>query len=119
MGAADEIAPPTLDEMADLLRAVAFTLDRTETAFVASIDSRYLDHAKRDLARLSEAKKQVRAMLTRLPPEPPMSPEREQVIGNLIGAVLDKRFGDGSQEAVDEAIQAAFSASSQDPTDDR
>lgn len=106
-----EIAPPTLDEMADLLRAVAFTLDRTETAFVAFIDGRYLDHAKRDLARMSEAKKQVRAMLTRLPPEPPMSPEREQVIGNLIGAVLDKRFGDGSQEAVDEAIQAAFSGS--------
>jgi hypothetical protein len=96
--------------MADLLRTVAFTLDRTETAFVASLDPRYLNHVKRDLARLTEAKKQVRAMLTRLPPEPPMSPEREQAIGSLIGAVLDKRFGDGSQEAVDEAIQAAFSA---------
>jgi hypothetical protein len=97
--------------MAVLLRTVAFTLDRTETAFVASIDSRYLAHVKRDLARLAEAKKQVRAMLTRLPPEPPMSPEREQAIGNLIGAVLDKRFGDGSQEAVDEAIRASVTAS--------
>lgn len=105
------IAPPTPDEVAALLRTVEFTIDRTETSFVTCMDRRYVGPTtKRDLDRMDEAKRQVRAMLDRLPPEPPMTPEREASVGQFLGAVLDKRFGEGSQEAVAEALDGLMAA---------
>lgn len=106
------IVPPSDEEVADLLRRVEFAMDRAETAMVAFVDHRYIGAIVRDYERLQAVRKAVLAALDRYPPEPPMTPEREAVIGNLIGAVLDKRFGDGSQEAVTEAIQRALDSGS-------
>lgn len=93
-------------EMADLLRTVAFAIDRAGTALVALVDRRYIDVAERDYERLWEAKKRIDSALEHLPPEPPMTPEREAKIRAFIGAVLDKRFGDGTDEDVRRALDA-------------
>lgn len=98
--------PPTLEEVADLLRSVDFTLGRSRTSLVANCRPQHVGFIERDVDRLTEMMAQVKAMLDRLPPEPPMTPEREQEVGGFIAAVLDKRFGDGSQEAVDVAAKA-------------
>ena len=96
---------PTLDELADLLRSVEFALDHGRTSMVAFVDRKHVSAIERDFDRMGEVKKQVSAMLDRLPPEPPMTPEREREVGAFLAAVLDKRFGGGSQEAVDAAAK--------------
>lgn len=91
-------------EMADLLRTVAFAIDHASTAMVAFVDRRYVDAIGRDYERLQEARKRITVALGHLPPEPPMTPEREAKIGRLVAAALNKRFGDGSAEAVAAAM---------------
>lgn len=93
-------------EMADLLRTVAFAIDSASTAIVAFVDRRYVDAIGRDYDRLQEAKKRIATALEHLPPEPPMTPEREAKIGAFVGAVLNKRFGDGTDEDVKRTLDA-------------
>lgn len=101
---------PTPEEVADLLRSCDFALSRGEAALVAFVDRRYVEAIGRDFERMGQVKKQVRAMLDRLPSEPPMSPEREQAVGRMVAAALNKRFGDGTAEDVKEAVDAYFAA---------
>jgi hypothetical protein len=56
-------------------------------------------HAKRTLTWVDE-------VLAILPPPIPMTPEREAAVGRVIGAALDKRFGDGTEEDVKAAFDA-------------
>lgn len=53
-----------------------------------------------------DANHSINRMLERLPPKPPMSPDREKVVGRVVAAALNKRFGDGTQEDVDQAVDA-------------
>lgn len=103
-----ESGAPTLDEVADLLRSVEFALDHGRAAMVAVVDRRYVDAISRDFDRMGEVKKQVKAMLDRLPPEEPMTPERMEKVGAVVGAALRKRFGEGSAEELSAAIKAAW-----------
>lgn len=103
-------AADTADETASLLRSVEFALDHGRTSMVAFVDRKHVAAIERDFERMGEVKKQVSAMLDGLPPEPPMTPEREREVGAFLAAVLDKRFGDGSQEAVDKAAAAFIKA---------
>lgn len=94
---------PTLDETADLLRLVLFTLERSQTSLVAHCRPTDIDFIGRDVDRLTEMMRQVKAMLDRLPPEEPMTPERMEQVGAVVDAVLRK---EGSQEELAEAMKA-------------
>jgi hypothetical protein len=91
-----------LDEVAEVLRWCVDGLSDAVTSLVAFSDRRF--DVGPYCERLDRKRRLAEQMLNRLPPEPPMTPEREAQIGRLVGAVLDKRFGSGSQEAVDQAI---------------
>ena len=85
--------------MADLLRSVQFTMSHGRSAMVAFFDTKYGASAiERDYERMKEVEGQVKAMLDRLPPEPPMSPEHAEKVGAVVGAALRKRFGEGTAE---------------------
>jgi hypothetical protein len=45
-------------------------------------------------------------VLAILPPPIPMTPERGAAVGRVIGAALDKRFGDGTEADVKAAFDA-------------
>lgn len=108
MMASDDI-PPTPEEMADLLRLVQFAMSHGRSAMVAFFDTKYGASAiERDYERMKEVERQVKAMLDRLPPEPPMSPEHMAKVGAVVGAALRKRFGEGSQAELVEAIEDAW-----------
>lgn len=107
MSARDEdYVLPEPQELADLLRSVSFALEHGRSAMVAFVDRRYVKAIGSDFDRMGLANKQVKAMLEHLPPPVPMIPEREEKVRALLTATLDKRFGDGSQEAVDQAVAA-------------
>lgn len=100
---------PTPEEVAELLRSVEFALSHGRTAMVAFFDTKYEASAiERDYDRMREVERQVKAMLDRLPPEPPMTPERMEKVGAVVGAALRKRFGEGTAEELDAAVQAAW-----------
>lgn len=103
-----EDAAPTPEETADLLRLVQFTLERSRTSLVANCRPEHIDFIERDVNRLTEMLSQVKAMLDRLPPEEPMSEERLEKVGAVVGAALRKRFGEGSAEELSEAMEAAW-----------
>ena len=52
----------------------------------------YVGRLGREHDRLKWARSEIAAWLERLPPEPPLTPEREAQLGRLIGAALDKRI---------------------------
>lgn len=97
---------PSPEEVADLLRSCEFALSHGQSAMVAFVDRKHVGAISRDFDRMGEVIRQVKAMLDRLPPEPPMSPERMQVVGRVVAAALNKRLGDGTQQDVDEAMDA-------------
>lgn len=98
----------TPQEMGDLLRTVDFALSHGMTALVAFGDRRYLETVARDHQRMGEARKQIAEALKRLPAAVPLTDEQMEKVGRVVGAVLDKRFGDGSQGAVDSAMSDWF-----------
>ena len=87
-------------ELAAMLRNVDHVLRGAETSLMAFAAPAYVGRLGREHDRLKWARSEIAAWLERLPPEPPLTPEREAQLGRLIGAVLDKRFGDGSDEAI-------------------
>lgn len=91
-------------ETADLLRDVDFALSHGMTALVAFGDRHYAEAIERDFARMNRARSLIRTALTDLPPAIPLSEDQMTKVGRVIGAVLDKRFGVGSQAAVDAAL---------------
>lgn len=93
---------PTLDEVAEVLRWCVDGLKDAASNLVAFSDSRF--EVSPHVERIERKRRVAERMLDRLPPEPPMSPEREAKVGRFIGAVLDKRFGGGSQEDVKAAL---------------
>lgn len=99
---------PTPEEVADLLRLVKFTLERSRTALVASCRPSDIGFIGRDVDRLTEMMSQVGAMIDRLPPEEPMSEERMEQVGAVVVAALRKRFGEGTQEELVEAMENAW-----------
>lgn len=102
-------AGPTLDEVAELLRSVEFAMDHGQTAMVAFFDTKYGASAiERDYERMKEVRRQVKAMLERLPPEPPMTPEHMEKVGAVVAAALRKRFDEGTAEELDAAVVAAW-----------
>lgn len=103
--------------IADLLRTCEFAMSHARTALVAFVDRTQVGAVSRDFDRLGEVVKAVNAALVDLPPAEPMTPEREEVLGRFVAAVLDKRFGEGSQEAVDEAARAAWITARARPTE--
>lgn len=106
---ADEEVTPTPEEMADLLRSVEFAMSHGRTAMVAFFDTKYGAKAiERDYERMGEVLRRVKAMLDRLPPEPPMTPEHEAKVGRVVAAALNKRFGDGTAEDVAAAVEDAW-----------
>lgn len=102
-------AQPTPEEVADLLRSVEFAMSHGRSAMVAFFDTKYGASAiERDYERMGEVMKQVKAMLDRLPPKPPMTPEHEAKVGRVVAAALNKRLGDGTAEELHDAIEAAW-----------
>lgn len=99
---------PTLEELADLLRSVEFTLERSRTSLVANCRPAHIEFIERDVDRLTEMMRQVKAMLDRLPPAEPMSPEQLERVGAVVGAALRKRSGEGSAEELRVAMEAAW-----------
>lgn len=97
---------PSPEEVAHLLRVCKFALEHGRAAMVAFVDRTSVSAIGRDVERMGEVLKQVKAMLDRLPPEGPMSPERQKLVGSVVGAVLRKRFDGGPQEDVDRAVDA-------------
>lgn len=106
---------PEPQALADLLRSVSFALEHGRASMVAFVARDQVKAIGRDFDRMGEVNKQVKALLEHLPPPEPMSPEREEKVRTMLAAVLDKRFGDGTQEAVDSAIHAL--ADEQDKAD--
>lgn len=101
-------------ELAKLLRNVDHVMRGAQTALMAFANPVYAERLQREHDRLGWARSEVAAVLQGLPPEPPLTPEREAQLGRLLGAVFDKRFGDGGQEAVDAAMSDLFPASGED-----
>jgi hypothetical protein len=87
-------------ELASMLCNVDHVLRGAQTSLLAFAAPAYVDRLGREHERLKWARSEIAAWLKRLPPEPPLTPEREAQLGRLIGAVLDKRFGDGSDDAI-------------------
>lgn len=81
----------TPEDTARLLRLADFAMDHASTALVAFVDKRYVEAIKRDFDRLTEVRRQVKAALEHLPPEPPLTPEREAECAEIIGRAL-RRF---------------------------
>ena len=103
------IAGPTPEEVASLLRSVEFAMSHGRSAMVAFFDTKYGTSAiERDYERMKEVERQVKAMLDRLPPEPPMTPEHMEKVGAVVSAALRKRFGEGTAEELDAAVEAAW-----------
>lgn len=84
-----------------------FRQERNEIISIPRL-SDMTEEKKRRLEHLFDVDKQVRAMLKRLPPRPPMSDEQFQKVGAVVGAALRKRFGEGSAEEVQAAVDAAW-----------
>lgn len=103
---------PSPEEVRDLLSTVEWML-RQERNDIISTPGRLTDLAPEKVRRLEhlyDVDRQVRAMLKRLPPPPPMSEERMEKVGAVVGAALRKRFGEGSAEEVAAAVEAAWPA---------
>jgi len=98
-----------LQVTADCLRAARRTIKDLQTSLVAFGDRRYLDGIERDHHRADRCVGWVDQVLANLPSERPLTPEQEAAAAKVIGAVLDKRFGDGTQEAIDAAIEGLLS----------
>lgn len=101
---------PSPEEVRDLLSTVEWML-RQERNDIISTPGRLTDLAPEKVRRLEhlyDVDRQVRAMLKRLPPPPPMSEERMEKVGAVVGAALRKRFGEGSAEQVAAAVEAAW-----------
>lgn len=110
------MAEPTLEEIADLLRSVEFAMSHGRSAMVAFFDTKYGASAiEGDFERMKEVERQVKAMLDRLPPEEPMSPEKMEKIGAVVSAALRKREGEATDEELAAAIRAAWPS---DPADE-
>lgn len=113
-------ATPSPEEVADLLRLVEFAMSHGRSAMVAFFDTKYGASAiERDYERMKEVERQVKAMLDRLPPEPPMSPEHQEKVGAVVGAALRKRLGEGSAEELIEAMEEAWPGSTGRATEDQ
>lgn len=102
--------PPAPEEVRDLLDVVRwmFRQERNEIICTPGKLTDLPDAKVRRLEHLLNVDKQVKAMLDRLPPHPPMSDEQMEKVGAVIGAALRKRFGEGSAEEVREAVDAAW-----------
>ena len=100
---------PSLDELAELLRSCEFAMSQGRSAMVAFFDTKYGSSAiERDYERMREVERQIKVMLNRLPPEPPMTAEQFEKVGAVVSAALRKRFGEGSAEELDAAVSAAW-----------
>ena len=101
--------PPTPEEVRDLLDVVRWMF-RQERSAIISIPrlSDITEAQRRHLEHLLDVDGQVKAMLKRLPPHPPMSDEQMAKVGVVVGAVLRKRFGEGSAEELEAAMTAAW-----------
>lgn len=99
---------PTAEEVAEVLRSARYVMDRASVGLIACVSADRVHLVEGDFNRLRTAVASVDALLDRLPPEPPMTPEQEAKVGAVIGAVLRKRFGDGTAEEVAAAIDAAW-----------
>lgn len=103
---------PTPEEVRDLLDTVRWMFRQERNAIISVPSLRDLtDEQKRRLEHLTDVDKQVRAMLKRLPPTPPMTEERMEKVGAVVGAALRKRFGEGSQEELVDAMEVAWPGS--------
>lgn len=115
MTAITDQGEPTLDEVAEVLRWCVDGLKDASNSLVAFSDRKY--DITRYVERIDRKRRLAEQMVERLPPEPPMTPEREAAVGQFIGAVLDKRFGSGSQEAVTDALDDLLDSGSSTGSD--
>lgn len=81
----------SIDEhaVAELLRLADLALSQSSAALLAFAQPNVI--VDRDCARNSEVQRQIKAMLVDLPPEPPLTPEREAECLGIIRAALDRR----------------------------
>lgn len=100
------MSEPTPQEVADLLRTIDFAVEHGMTALVAFGDKRHVSALERDFNRMQEARRQIKAMLVCLPAAVPLTDEQMAAAARVIGAVLDKRFGDGDDRAIADALEA-------------
>lgn len=99
-------------ELAQMLRNIDHVLRGAQTSLLAFAAPAYVDRLGREHDRLKWARSEIATWLERLPPEPPLTPERQAQLGRLIGAALDKRFGNGSDDAIASAWDALHSDAS-------
>lgn len=85
---------PSPQEVGDLLRTVEFAMSHAVTAAVAFGTEATVKAMSRDLERLDEARRQVRAVLSKLPPALPLTPEQEAEAAYWIGRALDRIAGE-------------------------
>lgn len=86
---------PTPEEVATLLRLADFAMQQAQIVLVAFVPSS-VKHVEWDYERLAEVRRQVAAMLDRLPPEPPLTDEQMEEAATVIRAALNRRFGGSS-----------------------
>ena len=91
-------------EMADLLRRCRDRIKDLQTALVAFGDGRYLSGIESHHTRANWTLAAIDTALEGLPAERPLTPAQFDAARKVIAAALDKRFGDGG----DEAIVSAF-----------
>lgn len=101
---------PTPEEVRDLLDVVRwmFRQERNDILSTPGKLTDLNDEKKRRLEHLLDVDRQVKAMLDRLPPRPPMSDDQMKKVGAVVGAALRKRFGEGTAEELTEAMGVAW-----------
>lgn len=107
-GHTGEIVPP--EEVRDLLDIVRwmFRQERNDILSTPGKLTELPEARKRRLEHLLDVDRQVKAMLDRLPPHPPMSDEQMEKVGAVVSAALRKRFGEGTAEELGAAVDAAW-----------
>lgn len=93
----------TDQETADLLRRCRDRIKDMRTSLIAFGDRRYMDGIESQCNRAGWTLAAIDTALETLPPEKPLTPEQLDAARKVIAAVLDKRFGDGGDEAIADA----------------
>lgn len=101
---------PTPQEIGDLLRTADFAIGHGMTALVAFGHPHFADAMSRDFDLLSEVSRRIKAMLEHFPPAVPLTDDQLARAGRVVGAVLNKRFGNGGDKAITDALDAMSDA---------
>lgn len=103
----EEVAPEEVRDLLDVVRWM-FRQERNDILATPGKLTDLSDDKKRRLEHLLDVDRQVKAMLDRLPPHPSMSDEQMEKVGAVIGAALRKRFGEGTADELEAAVDVAW-----------